>query len=133
MDGARAMVIDDNLDTCHLLRSALSGRWHTYEAHTLSDGVELARRLLPSVIFLDVHFRGGDLTGIDYLRRLELASPDSRVIVITSEYSESEAKGVVEGHPSVFSYAEKGDLSLLIGLADAAHRAYCAHLASRLR
>ena len=58
------------------------------EAGDGRQGLELARRLQPDLILLDLNMRG--LSGLDTLKALKAADPDARVIVLTVSDSEDD-------------------------------------------
>ena len=58
------------------------------EAGDGRQGLELARRLQPDLILLDLNMRG--LSGLDTLKALKAADPDTRVIVLTVSDSEDD-------------------------------------------
>jgi len=117
----RALIIDDDPQSVKLMKRALRG-WETATAPTLTEGLAAAGTLKPPVIVLDVRFIGADLTGLDYLPRLAAVSPQSKIVVVTADYSPRDAELALE-NDAVISYAPKGDVALLISLALAAHRA----------
>jgi two-component system nitrate/nitrite response regulator NarL len=58
------------------------------EAGDGRQGLELARRLQPDLILLDLNMRG--LSGLDTLKALKATDPDARVIVLTVSDSEDD-------------------------------------------
>ncbi|HKP32761.1 MAG TPA: response regulator [Chitinophagaceae bacterium] len=56
----KVLIIDDETDFCLLLRAYLSRlKYDVYCSNTLSDGVEEAKKIDPSIIFLDNNLPDG--------------------------------------------------------------------------
>jgi response regulator of citrate/malate metabolism len=85
-DVIRTLVVDDDFMAASVHRSYVE-RVHGFEAvgeaHTGAETIELARRLRPDLILLDIYLP--DISGIDVLRALrEPSEPAVDVITITS-------------------------------------------------
>src|SRR5688572_29791999 len=79
----RALIIDDEVDICYLLRGML--RHKNIEANyvtTLADAEAHLQRDDPPVIFLDNHLSDG--MGIDHIARIKAAHPSTCIIMITA-------------------------------------------------
>jgi NarL family two-component system response regulator LiaR len=101
----RVLLVDDHI----VVRQGLSALLETYdeievvgEAGSGAEGVDLATRLLPDVVLMDLVMPGMD--GIEATRRVKVASPSTQVIVLTS-YSEDER---------IFPAIKAGALSYLL-------------------
>lgn len=79
----RALIIDDEIDICYLLKSIL--RQKSIQADyvtSLTDAKILLQDIDPPLIFLDNHLSDG--LGINYIRQLKKEHPSSKVIMITA-------------------------------------------------
>ncbi|MGD9485211.1 response regulator transcription factor [Streptomyces sp. TRM70308] len=84
-DRIRVLLVDDHQVVRRGLRTFLEVQDDievTGEAADGAEGVELARRLTPDVILLDVKMPGTD--GLEALRRLKELDHPARVLVVTS-------------------------------------------------
>ena len=86
----RVLLVDDHV----VVRRGLGALLETYDEIEVvgqagggAEGVDLAERLLPDVVLMDLVMPGMD--GIEATRRVKIASPSTQVIVLTS-YSEDE-------------------------------------------
>lgn len=79
----RALIIDDEVDICYLLKGIL--RHKNIEADyvtSLGEAKEAFETSRPAIIFLDNHLPDG--LGVNYIRQLKDEQPDSIVIMITA-------------------------------------------------
>jgi len=85
-DFSSILVIDDEPQIRRVLRSTLSFRgYEISEASTGEEGVELARKLKPDLILLDVNLPG--ISGIEACREIRHSS-DAPIIMLTVRNSE---------------------------------------------
>ncbi len=86
----RALIIDDEVDICYLLKSVL--RFNNIEADYVTSLAEAQKALQESVsppfIFLDNHLSDG--LGIDYIRQIKEQHPASKIIMITAHDTASD-------------------------------------------
>lgn len=94
----RLLLIDDHA----LLRRGLAellnaeaGFRVVGQAGSGPEGIELARRLLPGLILLDLHMPG--LSGLETLARLKEALPDSLVVVLTASDRQDDLLAALRG------------------------------------
>ncbi|MBK8710680.1 MAG: response regulator [Niastella sp.] len=83
MEFRKALIVDDEKDTCFLLTRLL--QQHAYEVHyvhSLLEAAPILQKENPDVIFLDNHLKDGQ--GIDYVPTLKEAYPDLKIIIITA-------------------------------------------------
>ena len=113
----RVLLVDDHV----VVRRGLSALLETYEeievvgeASGGAEGAELAGRLLPDVVLMDLVMP--EMDGIEATRRLKAVSPTTQVIVLTS-YSEDER---------IFPAIKAGALSYLLKDVPADERALIA-------
>jgi two-component system KDP operon response regulator KdpE len=86
MNSATILVVDDEPQIRRVLRSTLSFRGYTIsEVSTGEEAVELATKLKPDLILLDVNLPG--MSGIDTCREIR-RSTDSPIIMLTVRSAE---------------------------------------------
>jgi DNA-binding response OmpR family regulator len=79
----QALIIDDEVDICYLLKGILRQRnIHADHVTSLADATSFLKAAAPPVIFLDNHLSDG--MGMDYVRTLKSRYPNSKVIMITA-------------------------------------------------
>ena len=79
----RALIIDDEIDICYLLRGLL--RQKNIDASyvtSLADAEAHLKRNDPPVVFLDNHLADG--MGVDHIAQIKAAHPGTRIIMITA-------------------------------------------------
>ena len=79
----RALIIDDELDTCLLLGMLLKKYGIvSMRAHSLADGLAKLTTEQPQLIFLDNNLPDG--TGIDYIEQVRRQMPRARLVRMTA-------------------------------------------------
>ena len=79
----RALIIDDEVDICYLLKGILRHKNILADHVTsLAEAEIFLREASPPVIFLDNHLTDG--LGIDYIHVIKKSLPKSKVIMITA-------------------------------------------------
>jgi ActR/RegA family two-component response regulator len=110
------LIVDDDEVYLRSVKRRLKGVVQC--ENSIERGLRKAREWQPAVIVLDVHFKEEQLLGLDYIREFMAASPRAQVIVTSAIYDEKDAVAALE--LGAFSYAEKGDVAALRGLAEVA-------------
>ena len=81
------MVVDDDM----FIRKVISGHLENFgTVHEFSDGdkvVESYEEVNPDVVFLDIHIHGID--GLEVLKRIQAMDFDCKVVILSSDASES--------------------------------------------
>jgi CheY-like chemotaxis protein len=81
-DPLRILLVDDNVDACEMLRTALEGAGHVVSAATNGpDGIEIARAFRPEIAVLDIGLPGMD--GYELASQLRSLYPHIRLIALT--------------------------------------------------
>ncbi len=75
----KVLIIDDEEDLCHLMKSFFVPLGYEVQAaYTLSDGLDLVRSMLPDFIFIDNNLPDGlGWEKVDYIRSVLLFVPDN--------------------------------------------------------
>lgn len=97
MDNIRVMVVDDHPIVRQGVRSLLSNYPDMSlvgEAHSAADALDLAPRLAPDVILLDI--RMPDMTGVEAARLLRRQCPAAKLIMLTSFDDEEYVAGALQ-------------------------------------
>ncbi|MDY7575480.1 response regulator [Actimicrobium sp. CCI2.3] len=113
------LTIDDNDMTRTVLRAILFGTAHHVcgEASGGKAGYELALKLLPDVVFLDILMP--DLSGIEVLKQLKAAMPQVLVLMVTGERDTDTIKQCVAAGASGFIVKPFNAATVLKALAAA--------------
>lgn len=85
-DAIRLLVVDDHPIVRDGVRSAMAERTGVDvvgEAGSWHEAVEVARRLSPDVVLIDLHMPGG--SGVEAIRELQRACPEVRCLVLTMD------------------------------------------------
>src|SRR3954464_8671382 len=93
----RILLVDDHPLTRGALSSLLESHGFTVagEADDGEQAIELARRLLPDLVLLDLSMPGTD--GLQALPRLREAAPASEVVVLTASGTEENLLAAIRG------------------------------------
>lgn len=93
----RALIVDDEIDICYLLKGIL--RYMDIEADyvtSLNDAKDILKTTEPPLIFLDNHLSDG--LGIEYISTIKMEHPDSKIVMITAHDTASDRqKAYTEG------------------------------------
>ena len=92
-----ALIIDDELDICFLLKSILKKRdLDVNYVNRLEDAKIALKNNTPPIIFLDNHLPDG--LGIDFISYVKTNYPDTKIIMITAhDTPEDRTKAVQQG------------------------------------
>jgi DNA-binding NarL/FixJ family response regulator len=104
----RILIVDDHAVVRRGVRALLELQkgWEVVgEAQTGREGVNLARRLRPDIVVLDVSLP--ELNGLDAARQIRRESPQSEILVLTMHHSEELARDVLQA--GVRGYVLKSD------------------------
>ena len=83
----KVLIIDDEIDFCLLLKAYLSKlRYEVYYSNSLADGVEQARKINPSIIFLDNNLPDG--LGWEMAMHFLNAYPNAQLNLISAYHPE---------------------------------------------
>ena len=93
----RILIVDDHPITRAALSALLEGHGFSVagEASDGEEAIELARRLLPDLVLLDLSMPG--LDGLRALPRLRQAAPDTEVVVLTASGTEENLLAAIRG------------------------------------
>lgn len=93
----RVLLVDDNDMTRTLLRGILvaDGYELAGEANNGEQGLEMALRLKPDVICLDIQMPKGD--GLSILKELRVHTPDAAVVMVTGSTDRETVQAAVAG------------------------------------
>lgn len=87
----RILVVDDEMNVIRLLEKFLTSK--DYDVCTAADGstaVEKVIKLKPQIVLLDILMPG--MNGVDTLRKIKKAEPDTAVIMVTAVGDEEIAR-----------------------------------------
>ena len=83
----KVLIIDDEIDFCLLLKAYLSKfRYEVYYSNSLAEGVEQARKINPSIIFLDNNLPDG--LGWELAMQFLSEYPDAQLNLISAYHPE---------------------------------------------
>jgi len=110
----RILVVDDHAVVRRGVRSLLEseeGFEITGEATTGREAVDMARRLQPDVVVMDLSLP--ELNGLDATRQILKASPRSEILVLTMHHSEELAREVLQAGARGYVLKSDADQSLI--------------------
>ena len=110
----RILIVDDHAVVRRGVRSLLEseeGFEITGEATTGREAVDMARRLQPDVIVMDLSLP--ELNGLDATRQILKESPRSEILVLTMHHSEELARDVLQAGARGYVLKSDADQSLI--------------------
>ena len=115
---ARILILDDDFEVCETIESLVVRLSHVCDkAHTLNEGLKLARSQSFDVIFLDIRLPDGN--GLDILPQLMELDEPPEVIILTGKGDPDGAELAIKG--GVWDYLLKPssvrEISLTLGRA----------------
>jgi CheY-like chemotaxis protein len=97
MTPRRVLVVDDNVDSANSIAMLLRERGHEVEvAHDGLKALELARRVRPEFVFLDLGLPGLDGFEVARALRREPGLQGARIIAVTGYAQESDRRRALE-------------------------------------
>jgi DNA-binding NarL/FixJ family response regulator len=110
----RIVITDDHAVVRRGVRALLQSQpgWEVVgEARTGREAVELARRLQPDIVIMDLSLP--ELNGLDATRQLLKESPRTEVIVLTMHHSEELARNVLQAGARGYVLKSDADQNLI--------------------
>ena len=110
----RILIVDDHAVVRRGVRALLELQkgWEVVgEAQTGREGVDLARRLRPDIVVLDVSLP--ELNGLDAARQIRRESPQSEILVLTMHHSEELARDVLQAGARGYVLKSDADENLI--------------------
>jgi len=114
MTPVRIVVVDDHAVVRRGVRALLEGQpgWEVIaEATTGREAVEVAKRLQPDVVVMDMSLP--ELNGLDATRQILKESPRTEVLVLTMHHSEELARDVLQAGARGYVLKSDADESLV--------------------
>ena len=114
MTPLRILIVDDHAVVRRGVRTLLESHaeWQVAgEASTGREGVELAARLQPDVIVLDLSLP--ELNGLDAIRQMLEGSPASQILVLTMHHSEEIVHDVLQAGARGYVLKSDADENLI--------------------
>lgn len=114
MTAVRIVVVDDHAVVRRGIRALLESQpgWEiSGEASTGREAVELAKRLQPDIVVMDLSLP--ELNGLDATRQLLKESPRTEVLVLTMHHSEELARNVLQAGARGYVLKSDADESLI--------------------
>jgi DNA-binding NarL/FixJ family response regulator len=114
MTSLRILIVDDHAVVRRGVRSLLESQpgWEVSgEATTGREAVDMAKRLQPDVIVMDLSLP--ELNGLDATRQILKESPHSEILVLTMHHSEELARDVLQAGARGYVLKSDADQSLI--------------------
>jgi DNA-binding NarL/FixJ family response regulator len=114
MTPLRIVVVDDHAVVRRGVRALLESQpgWEvSAEATTGREAVELAKRLQPDIVVIDLSLP--ELNGLDATRQILIESPRTEVLVLTMHHSEELARDVLQAGARGYILKSDADESLI--------------------
>jgi DNA-binding NarL/FixJ family response regulator len=114
MTSLRVVIVDDHAVVRRGVRALLESQpgWEvTGEAATGREAVDLAKRLQPDVVVMDVSLP--ELNGLEATRQILKESPRTEVLVLTMHHSEELARNILQAGARGYVLKSDADQSLI--------------------
>jgi DNA-binding NarL/FixJ family response regulator len=117
MNALRIVVVDDHAIVRRGVRALLESHpgWEVIaEAATGRDAVDIATRLQPDIVVIDLGLP--DLNGLDATRKILKESPRTEVLVLTMHHSEELVRDVLQAGARGYVLKSDADASLITAI-----------------
>jgi len=117
MTPLRILIVDDHAVVRRGVRSLLESQagWEIAgEAATGREAVDLARRLKPDIVVMDLSLP--ELNGLDATRQILKESPRSEILVLTMHHSEELARNVLQAGARGYVLKSDADQNLIAAI-----------------
>lgn len=92
---SKILIVDDNPNACHLLKSFLEEMGHDVTvSHNGADALEKVKNLKPDIMLLDIIMEG--IYGIEVLKRVRLFDKNIGIIMVSAMMDEGVYKEALE-------------------------------------
>lgn len=104
LDGLSTLVVDDNRDTCEVLRQILAAAGASVTtAHTVREGIELLDQSVPDIVLTDLAMPGeSGLVLIEYIRNSSGPTGSLPVMVLSACAFENDREAAMNAGASAF-------------------------------
>jgi signal transduction histidine kinase/ActR/RegA family two-component response regulator len=104
LDGLNILVVDDNKDTCEVLKQILSAAGScVYTANTVRHGIELLAQRQPDIVLTDLAMPGeGGLVLIEHIRATSNVFSHIPIMVLSACAFENDRKAALDAGASIF-------------------------------
>ncbi|RMG44399.1 MAG: response regulator [Candidatus Dadabacteria bacterium] len=104
LDGLSTLVVDDNRDTCDVLRHILIAAGASVKvAHSVKEGIGELEKELPDIVLTDLAMPGeSGLSLIEHIRNSESKEKELPIIVLSACAFQSDREAVFEAGASMF-------------------------------
>ncbi len=118
-NNTRILVVDDDLGLRMVVAGVLSDEGHQItEAQSAEEAIEIFRKNPFPLVFSDIVM--GEMSGIDLLREVKQASPETQVIIMTSNASLDTAVAALRSGAYDYLFKPFDDLDLITAVANRA-------------
>ncbi len=92
---SKILIVDDNVDTCFLLKSSLEEMEHDIiTSHRGEDALEKVKSLKPDIMLLDIIMKG--INGMEVLKRVRLFNKKVCIIMVSALMGEAFCNNALE-------------------------------------
>src|SRR5207247_1686029 len=122
MTPLRILIVDDHAVVRRGVRALLESQpgWEvSAEATTGREAVDLARRLQPDIVVMDLSLP--ELNGLDATRQIVNESPRTEVLVLTMHHSEELARNVLQAGARGYVLKSDADENLIAAVESLRH------------
>jgi DNA-binding response OmpR family regulator len=97
------LIVDDDIDLCHLLKSILKPRqYYVGTAHNLREAEECLTVIKPNIVFLDHNLPDG--MGIQFIPKIRAYDKNIKIVIMTADTSAGNEQKAFHSGATYFLY-----------------------------